>query len=63
MYVIDRAAKVAANEHPEDYHIFTEDSSFAYQLFLWTKEELRGKNFPPRKKEGPGTRSKTRSKA
>lgn len=50
MYAINRTAKFYPSEQTEVYHIFTEDSAFVYQLFLQTAEELRGKEFPPRKK-------------
>lgn len=57
MYGINRAVAVRPNEQPEEYHVFTEDSAFVYQLFLWTKEELRGKAFPKGKARKGSKRS------
>lgn len=61
MYDINRAVQTRPNEQPEVQHIFTDESAFVYQLFLWTKEELRGKEFP-KPKALPKAKRKTRAR-
>lgn len=61
MYAINRAVQNRPNEQPEVEHIFTEDSTVVYQLFLGTQEEFRGKEIQ-RTKIVPKARRKTRAR-